>query len=260
MIALHGFTGEGLDYALLNDGLGDALDLLAPDLVGHGCSEAPLPLERYRITSCAADVWGWTQTMVRSQHTTGTKPVLLGYSMGGRTALTTAVAHPEAWSALILVGATAGIREPSAQQARQATDRKRAEQLRTEGLEAFLERWRRVPIIATQERIPEPWQSAIRTRRLKVNTAEGLARSLEGMGTGTMPPLWEQLGVLKCPVLLTVGAEDTKFRRIAEAMQPLLGGYTERVSIAGAGHAAHLEAPQAFHAQLRRFLEKIAVL
>jgi pimeloyl-ACP methyl ester carboxylesterase len=76
------------------------------------------------------------------------------------------------------------------------------------------------------------------------NTAPGLAAALRGLGTGVMPSLWDRLGTLDVPVALVVGERDAKFRAIAERMETALPSASLHV-VAGAGHAVHLEAPDA---------------
>ena len=59
-----------------------------------------------------------------------------------------------------------------------------------------------------------------------------------------MPSLWERLPDLDLPVDLVVGERDEKFRAIAEKMAYALP--RARVTVVpGAGHAVHLEAPDA---------------
>ena len=71
-----------------------------------------------------------------------------------------------------------------------------------------------------------------------------------------MPPLWPVLPELDLPVLLVVGREDEKFSALANR---LLGSFpqAELLEIAEAGHAAHLERPQAFEAGYRQFLRSV---
>ena len=83
----------------------------------------------------------------------------------------------------------------------------------------------------------------VHTDRLRSQPA-GLAAALRGLGTGTLPPLWERLEELAMPVNLVVGERDAKFRAIAEAMAVRLPD-ARLVIVPGSGHAVHLEAPEA---------------
>jgi 2-succinyl-6-hydroxy-2,4-cyclohexadiene-1-carboxylate synthase len=64
-----------------------------------------------------------------------------------------------------------------------------------------------------------------------------------------MEPLWDRLGELTLPVTLVVGERDEKFRAIAARMAERLPDARLAV-VPGAGHAAHLEAPEALAHQL----------
>jgi pimeloyl-ACP methyl ester carboxylesterase len=64
-----------------------------------------------------------------------------------------------------------------------------------------------------------------------------------------MPPLWERLGELRVPVRVVVGERDAKFQAIGERMVERLP-HAELVVVAGAGHAVHLEAPEAVAAAI----------
>jgi 2-succinyl-6-hydroxy-2,4-cyclohexadiene-1-carboxylate synthase len=81
------------------------------------------------------------------------------------------------------------------------------------------------------------------------NTPAGLAAALRGLGTGTMRPLWDRLAELAIPVTLVVGERDEKFRAIAAQMARAIPDCRVEV-VAGAGHAAQLERPEAVAAAI----------
>src|SRR5918998_550753 len=111
---------------------------------------------------------------------------------------------------------------------------------------AFAAEWEAQPLFAGMPRGVAELAAADRRR----NTATGLAAALRGLGTGVMPSLWGRLPGLDTPVDLVVGERDEKFRAIAERMAPALP--SARVTVVeGAGHAVHLEAPDAVLAVLR---------
>ena len=64
-----------------------------------------------------------------------------------------------------------------------------------------------------------------------------------------MEPLWGRLGELHVPVTLVVGERDAKFRAIAEQMAPAIADSRVEL-VAGAGHAAQLERPEAVAAAI----------
>ncbi|MDP6933745.1 MAG: alpha/beta fold hydrolase [Myxococcota bacterium] len=229
VMGLHGFTGSGLDFAPLVESLG--LSFLAPDLPGHGQSPLPAIPGSLGLQAQARRVEAsWEQEKAE---------VLLGYSMGGRLALTIATRDRIPVSGLVLVGATPGLADPAGRQQRRVEDAALARHIREVGVEVFSGEWASRPIIASQRDIASPHLEAMGRRRLK-NVPEALARSLEEAGTGSMQPLWGQLSGIRCPVLLLVGERDPVYREIAGQMASRIPGARVRV-VAGAGHCAHLE-------------------
>lgn len=245
VVALHGFTGTGADFEVLVEVLGGAITLVAPDLPGHGlAADAVLDLP-----TCA-------DALARLVDREGLdRPWLLGYSMGGRTALQLAVRHPDRIRGLVLVGAHPGITDADERAARLGADARRIGAIERAGVDAFLSEWRRIPLIATQDEIPQPWLGRMRERRAGLRGA-GLQASLEGMGTGGMEPLWHALTDLPMPVLWLAGERDPRYVTLTERAARATPRGTHAV-VPGAGHAAHLEAPQAFADIVRRWLAAV---
>lgn len=162
----------------------------------------------------------------------------VGYSMGGRIALTAAAMGDPAIERLVLIGATPGIVDDHERTERVAADEARATRIETIGVDAFVAEWLAAPLFATL-----PPEAAGIEARLR-NTAEGLAHSLRACGTGRQRPLWNELSKIRVPVLVIAGALDHKFTEIGRQMTAALADATF-VSIAGAGHAAQAERPEA---------------
>ena len=253
LLALHGFTGSGDDFDVVQAAVarrGAAIDWLTPDLPGHGGNLPPFA-GAYTVPAMAASVAAGLRGMEDQE----TLTVLLGYSMGGRVALQTALDWPESIDALVLIGAHPGIEDLEARAARAAEDRARAVRVRELGAAAFCAEWSCVPIIATQERVPAPFRAAMRARRA-ANDTQGLSLAAEVGGTGSMDPLWDRLNTLDLPTLLVVGEDDHKYRELVAEMLPRIPSAAP-ATISGAGHAAHLEAPDAFATRLVRFLDAL---
>ena len=240
ILVLHGFTGAAESMACVAQRLSPWARVARLELVGHGESEAPRELAPYAMEACATQI-------AEAAHGLGlTRPHLLGYSMGGRAALAAALAQPNSFAGLVLVGATAGIADPKARAERVASDRALADSIEQGGLEGFVDAWMAQPLFASQARLGREALERARRQRLS-NRPDALANSLRGMGAGA------QLARYPGPVLLVVGEEDAKFRAIAQDLaRSLPGAQVERID--GAGHAAHLEAPDRFAAVVRAFV------
>jgi len=239
VLLLHGFTGSTRTLDGVAAGLRAAgFATIAADLLGHGRSDAPRDPARYALARCASDLG-------RVLDAAGApRAAVLGYSMGGRIALGLAALRPARVRALVAIGASAGLADPAERAARRAADEALADAIERDGVAAFVERWMALPLFASQARLGAAALAAARAQRLACR-AEGLAASLRGIGAGAQPPLHGALAAIRAPALFVAGAEDAKFRAIAED----LARHAPRArfaSIPDAGHAAHLENPAGF--------------
>jgi 2-succinyl-6-hydroxy-2,4-cyclohexadiene-1-carboxylate synthase len=227
LVLLHGFTQTGRSWELVREALGERYRCFAPDLPGHGDAAGRRPATFGAVAAYVA--------ALKAQ-----RFALCGYSMGGRLALDVALRMPARVQRLVLVGSSPGIADPAEREARRKADAELADRIERDGLEAFVAAWGAQPLFAGQ---PRGVAQLARADRLR-STAEGLAAALRGMGTGVMEPLWDRLGELSMPVTLVAGERDEKFRAIAERMTAAIPE-ARLVIAAGAGHAVHLEAPEA---------------
>jgi len=251
IVLLHGFTGSATTWRRLTEVLSPSFEVIAFDLVGHGQSDSPEPVDRYRMRRCTDDLVAALRTLGHA------RAIWLGYSLGGRTALQVAAHHADAVSALVLEGATPGLEDRDERAARVASDEVLAERLEREGLEAFIDFWESIPLWDTQAGLPSETVAAVREQRM-ANTVTGLANSLRGMGTGAQEPVHDRLPEIGVPTLLLTGALDQKFTAIGERMAAAMPR-AERCVVPGAGHAVHLEDPNAFESAVVEFSTRVAV-
>jgi 2-succinyl-6-hydroxy-2,4-cyclohexadiene-1-carboxylate synthase len=224
-ILLHGFTHTGLSWEPVSQALGGGYAALAPDIRGHGRSSDRQPVTLETVIDDVA-------ALAPARFT------LVGYSMGGRIALHIALALSGRVERLLLIGASPGIADPAERRARRQADERLADEIEGASVEEFAHRWAATPLLAGQ---PPSVLAAVHADRLR-NTPEGLARALRGLGTGALPSLWQRLGELPMPVTLAAGRRDHKFHQIAARMAAEIPAARVEV-VDGAGHAAHLEAP-----------------
>jgi 2-succinyl-6-hydroxy-2,4-cyclohexadiene-1-carboxylate synthase len=251
LMLLHGFTGCAQSWDHLQAALASRFELIMPDLLGHGRSDASGNPERYGMECCVADLIAILDRLeVERTH-------LLGYSMGGRVALAAAVAHPDRIASLVLESASPGLAGADERQARIASDNALADLAERAGIEAFVARWERTPLFATQERLPEQVRERLRNQRL-ANNPTGLANSLRGLGTGVQPSLWERLGELRMPCLIMAGELDAKFLGIAQRMADAIAG-SRLALVADAGHTIHLEQSAGFARLIMEFLRDVNI-
>jgi 2-succinyl-6-hydroxy-2,4-cyclohexadiene-1-carboxylate synthase len=227
LILLHGFTQTGASWGRV----GTSLDASCPDLPGHGTR-----------STVRADLWQ-SADLVAGAEGAG---VYAGYSMGGRLALHIALSRPDVVEGLVLVSATAGIDDATERAARRASDDALADHIEAIGADAFLAEWLAQPLFAG---LPTD------ARAGRSTDAAGLASSLRLCGTGRQEPLWARLHDITVPALVLAGERDSKYVELAERLVHDLPR-AELTVIADAGHAVHLEQPDAFTIAVRDWLAR----
>jgi 2-succinyl-6-hydroxy-2,4-cyclohexadiene-1-carboxylate synthase len=162
----------------------------------------------------------------------------VGYSMGGRLALQLATREPERFTALVLVGASAGIEDPGERERRRAADLELAAWIESAPIEDVVARWEAQPVFASQ---PPELVEAQRPGRLSHDPAD-LAKLLRSAGQGAFEPAWDRIASLPVPLLAIAGECDERYAAAARRLAELAPrGRAELIP--GAGHAAHLERP-----------------
>src|SRR6266576_3506491 len=117
LVLLHGFTGSAAGWGQQMDILADyGLRIIAIDLPGHGQSDAPDDAKRYSIEYCQKDILAALLTLRVHKG----QAIILGYSMGGRIALYTALSG--FFRALILESASPGFEDNAEREERRTSD------------------------------------------------------------------------------------------------------------------------------------------
>jgi 2-succinyl-6-hydroxy-2,4-cyclohexadiene-1-carboxylate synthase len=233
VVLIHGFTQSAQSWGTIRATLAEEHTVIALDAPGHGQS-----------AGVHADLPTGADLMARA----GGEAAWVGYSMGGRYALHVALRHPDLVRSMVLVSATGGLDDPHDRAARRQADEALAVKVETEGVPAFVAWWLQRPLFATL-----PPEAAALDSRLG-GTAAGLAASLRLAGTGTQEPLWPQLARLEMPVLVVAGSEDHAYLGHGRRLAAGIGSNATLAVVPGAGHACHLERPDAFVEILREFL------
>jgi len=236
VVAVHGFTQTRRSWDPVAGRLAALHTVTLVDAPGHGGSDA-----------VRTGLWDGARELA----STGGRAAYAGYSMGGRLCLHLALSRPDLVEALILVSTTAGIDDPAPRAARRAHDEALADRLETEGVAAFVDWWLAQPLFA---HLPD--DAAGRDARL-TNTAAGLAASLRLAGTGVQEPLWDRLAGLDMPVLVMAGELDEAYVAAGRRLAATIGANASLVLVPGAGHACHLERPDAFCVVVADFLADV---
>ena len=170
----------------------------------------------------------------------------VGYSMGGRLCLALALERPDLVQELVLVSASPGIADDRERNARRVDDERLALDVERDGVDAFLDRWLDQPLFASL-----PRDVARVDERRRNNTVDRITHQLRALGQGVQPSFWDRLPQLTMPVTLVTGAYDRKYTDLATQMAAAIGEHALTVVVPGAGHALHLEQPDALAVVLR---------
>lgn len=242
LILLHGFPLSRAMWSAQVEALADTARVVAPDLRGYGASTAggwPAEGESPSLDRYADDV----AALVESLQADG-PVVLTGFSMGGYIALALMRRRPELVDALVLMDTRSAA---DADEAR-ATRIKMAEKIGEWGAARVAELMR--PNLFA-EGTPDAVVEAT-TRVIAATPPETIAVSQRAMAA--RPDSTPLLGQIDKPTLVVCGEHDAisppaEMRGIAEAIPN-----AQFLEIAGAGHMAPVEKPDAVNAALREFL------
>lgn len=238
VVLLHGFTGSTKTWSEVATLLPATYRIIAVDLIGHGQTDSPEEAIYYTMNYQIELLHKLFEALQLKQFH------LVGYSMGGRVALSYAVCYPEELVSLILESATPGIKDEQLRVERQQSDDVLARKIEQEGVEAFISFWENIPLFDTQKQLPAERQEKLRNERQN-QQAIGLANSLRMMGTGKMPEMWNHVATLPMQTTLITGALDTKFVNIANAMQQA-NKRIQHIIVPLVGHAIHVENSKKF--------------
>ncbi|MDA8209346.1 MAG: alpha/beta fold hydrolase [Actinomycetota bacterium] len=179
---------------------------------------------------------------------------LVGYSLGGRLALTLARRHPRAMAAIAVVGANPGLADPDDRAERLANDRRLAERLAAVGdpaqLRSFLASWLGNPLFGGIA----PEVAGVEARL--ANRPGPMAEMLVATSLGAQEDLWGAAARMEIPALYLYGERDEKFSALAIRYCAGSGGRVRCAAIPGAAHYAIGEAPYATARMIAAFLDE----
>ena len=246
VLLLHGFTGTARSWAVHIEALAGDHRVIAPDLLGHAGSDAPADPAAYAPERQAEGLCDLLELLE------ATPAAVVGYSMGARLALVLPRAQPPVVERLGPESPSPGIADEAERAARRLADEDHADEIERDGVEAFIDRWDQMPILASQAALPADIRAAQRHERSR-HTTVGLAGALRGAGQGAMAPLHDRLPSITVPTLVVAGALDVIGRERAAVVTGAIPGARLEV-VEGAGHNPHLESAEAFGRLVAEFL------
>lgn len=243
IVLLHGFTGSMLTWQYFVEKWRNYFQVITIDLPGHGKTNTKQPKTMETFSTDLMKLL--TKLNIDQAH-------FLGYSMGGRTALSFYHYYPEAVLSLTLTSASPGLKTNQERFERIEQDKKIAGRIRAD-LTKFVNFWESIPLFESHNYLPEKIKKDLRNERL-MQSPKGLIDSLTHMGTGVQPSWWSQLKEINVPVLLITGEIDEKFVKLNKEMNQLIPNSKHNV-IAQSGHTPHIEQKEAFHKRVITFIK-----
>lgn len=243
VLFLHGYTSSHRMWQRQVREFADDYFVVAPDLRGHGLSDAPSDLTTYTMARYATDV------RELADHIEAEVFALVGCSFGGMIALHFAVTWPGRLACLAVSDASPAYERPEYDErfrAREAAMRENEEVAARFGMEGL---GKRAAATATDRFVAEGIRS--RYARLKLEGFLGAARVRRERPDVT-PLLRERLTM---PVLLCDGDADPVYCALEVMARELPAARV--VTFRGAGHGLPAQRPDQFNAVLRDFLRDV---
>jgi 2-succinyl-6-hydroxy-2,4-cyclohexadiene-1-carboxylate synthase len=244
IVFLHGFMGNIHEFDEAIKLLGDEYSYLKLDLPGHGKTQVLGNDECYIMANTAQALINLLNELKI------VKCFLVGYSMGGRLALYLTLHFPERFIKVVLESASPGLATEKERLERIKRDAQIARKLVRGDFAAFLFNWYNQPIFGSIKNHPE-FDNMLRIR-LQNHPIE-LAKSLQFMGIGSQPSLWEELKNNVTPLLLITGEYDDKFININAAIANICKLAQLKV-INNSAHNIHFENALEFVQNIKDFL------
>lgn len=248
LLLLHGFTGAKEDFVDFLDGFADrGWHVVAPDLRGHGASDAPDDEAAYSLATMATDALALADELGWDRFD------LLGHSMGGMVAQVMALHAPERLGSLVLMGTSHGtVQGVDPELAALAID-----VVRSEGVERLMvlsaELDTRTPTAAdVRVRAERPGYVEFGDRKMRACSPAMYAAMVTEM-VGAHDRL-DALRGLDRRTLVVVGEQDEAFFGPSERLAEAIPGATFEV-VGDAGHSPQFENPDRWWKVVRRFLE-----
>ena len=231
VLLTHGYSATSRMWGPQIRGLADRFRLIVWDIRGHGESHSPEDAAAYSEDESVEDMAAILDACGVERAAVG------GLSLGGYLSLSFHVRHRERVRALLLFDTGPGYRNDEGRQKWNRMAEGYARGLDEKGLASL--------------------GSGTEVRAAQHRSAKGLAAAARGILKQTDARVIDSLPEIRVPTLVLWGERDDPFVKPGEYMAAKIPG-ARKVVIAGAGHAANLDQPQAFNAAVGDFLESIA--
>ena len=246
ILFLHGFTGSVQDWLEISYAFENQFNVAAIDLIGHGGSDSPNDVKYYSEENVVKQIFEFINFLNLNFL------ILIGYSMGGRAALSFYFSFPQKVGGLILESVSPGIENGDEKTARLESDLLLAEKIETNGIKPFIDEWMELPLFSRLKNLSEENYDKI-VKQKYFNDKTGLANSLRGFGQGKTRSYWKRLAEIDIPVLLLSGEDDEKYTELNKRVHSLIP-QSDQAIVNNSGHNIHLQNRDEFINLTKQFL------
>lgn len=174
------------------------------------------------------------------------RPILMGYSLGGRVALHALLAAPHLWQGAVIISAHPGLQSQNEREQRLVEDERWAKRFEEESWESLMQAWDQQSVFQGDEKI---W------KRQEIDYQRShLAKILRQASLGHQQDLRHRLSELQLPILWITGEKDARYSALAE---PLTFDHPQsrKCQIEGAGHRVPWSHSNDFQKAVRSLLD-----
>ncbi len=225
LIALHGFLGRPADWNLLTIDSIQTVDIFS--------------------LFAETGLWNWAEKFNFSRQNQSEKPILMGYSLGGRLALHALLHTPSLWQAGVIISAHPGLSNLLEKEKRLKRDQVWAKRFQTDKWETLMQAWNNQQVFA---------QSSFTFQRIESHyRRQELASVLQKWSLGRQDNLTQAISQLPMPILWIVGEKDPLHCSIAKTLT-FAHPKSAVIVVPDAGHRVPWEQPFQFKNDLKQFL------
>ena len=230
LVFLHGFLGCKEDWRGIISQLEGSYHCLSFDLPAHGKSAFTLEIDDSIVSSI--------------QELSVQRPVLIGYSMGGRIALSLCDKHPKFFSGLVALSAHTGLKNNKQKELRVRSEQEWIHLLLHSSSENFLQKWYEQSVFSSLMHKPHLYDALIQKRR--VSNPEELALILQSSSLAKQK-VFRKFFI---PSYFLCGEEDGKYAELYSTLPKTI----KMDAISNCGHVLHLENPSICAEKIKQWL------
>lgn len=233
LVCLHGFMGSFKTFEFLKKQTD--YNVIAIDLIGHSFSEQSSNKEDYQLKHIAESLEQIFDKLNLDEF------YLLGYSYGGRVAMTYAYSYPNRVKHLILESASFGLSTEEERNGRHLNDQKQADSLAKLGMKEFVLKWQKSSLFSSQKLLDTSIYEKEIHQKINQNPI-CMSLSLLESSVAHQPNYLETSLFDMIPITYISGKLDVKYTEIGQ--KSAIIKQFDFITIEEAGHCVHLEKPE----------------